>query len=308
MKLPEVSILVPIYNGAAHLADTINSLLAQTFTDFELLAIDDGSTDASAEVARSFQDERVRLIQKTNSGLCETLNVGIAEARAPYIARSDQDDISRPERLERQLAVLKQHPEALGVFSYTTKFGSRHSWSNADKFAMAPDKVKEFEPVKDCTMLGSTMLMRTPALRSSGGFRQEYYPCDDWDLELRLAQTGKLLIMCEPLVAYRFHSSANTYHLFATLREKSRWTEDSYFRRLKSLPELSLEQFRHAAPQDIWTRLRHYRKDTSALHMRTAGQRYLDGRYMAGAVHLFAAAMLHPAEIVRRIRRCFGRS
>jgi hypothetical protein len=92
------------------------------------------------------------------------------------------------------------------------------------------------------------------------------------------------------------------------LREKSRWTEDSYFRRLKSLPELSLEQFRQAVPQDIWTRFRHFRKDTSALHMRIAGQRYLDGRYIWGAGHLFVSALLHPAEIFRRMKRYIFRS
>jgi len=98
MKCPEVTVIVPIYNGSAYLSETINSLLSQSFSGFELLAIDDGSTDDSSNIVRSFKDERIRLIQKSNGGLCEALNLGIAEARAPYIARSDQDDISFPER------------------------------------------------------------------------------------------------------------------------------------------------------------------------------------------------------------------
>ena len=103
MKSPEVTIVIPVYNGARYLGETIHSFLSQSFKNFELLAIDDGSTDASSDIVRSFKGDRVRLIRQKNSGLVYTLNRGIEEARAPYIARSDQDDISFPDRLERQI-------------------------------------------------------------------------------------------------------------------------------------------------------------------------------------------------------------
>jgi glycosyltransferase involved in cell wall biosynthesis len=308
MKCPEVSIIVPIYNGAAYLSETVTSLLSQTFSSFELLAIDDGSTDNSSEVVRAFNDERIRLIEKKNGGLCDALNTGIAEAKAPWVARCDQDDISFPERLERQLEVMKNRPEAIGLFAYTTKFGSKHRWSNADKVVVARGEVKKFEPMKDGCLLGSTMFMQTAALRSVGGFRQPYYPADDWDLELRLSQAGTVLVLREPVIAYRFHTSANTYRLFAEMQEKRRWAEDSYARRMESVPELTLDEFRMTQPKDVWVRLRRYRKDSARLHMRTAGQRYLDGRYIAGAGHLFVAAILHPAEMIGRVRRYFTRA
>jgi glycosyltransferase involved in cell wall biosynthesis len=307
MKRPEVTIVVPIYNGSAYLFETLDSLLSQTFGDFELLAIDDGSTDASSDIVRSFKDERVRLIEKENGGLCTALNLGIAEARAPYIARSDQDDISFPERLERQLQVMAAHPDALGLFAYSTKFGSKHRWSNADKTVMAPGELKEYEPMKDGCLLCSTMFVRTGALRSIGGFRQAYYPADDWDMECRLAEAGKVLVLREPLIAYRFQTGANTYRMFGTMREKARWTKDSYRRRLQSIPELTFDEFRLSQPNDLWSRWGRYCRDSSKLHMRTAGQRYLDGRYVAGAGHLLAAVLLNPAEIAGRIKRYFTR-
>jgi glycosyltransferase involved in cell wall biosynthesis len=307
VKSPEVTIIVPIYNGSAHLSETLNSLLSQTFKDFELLAIDDGSTDASSDIVRSYGDERVRLITKKNGGLCEALNLGIVEARAPFIARSDQDDISIPERLDRQLQVMNRNPEEIGLFAYSTKFGSKRSWSNADKVIMAPGELKEFEPMKDGCLLGSTMFVRAAVLRSIGGFRQEYYPADDWDLELRLAQVGKVLVLREPLIAYRFHASANTYRVFADMCQKVRWAEDSYRRRQEATPELTLDEFMHSQPQDAWSRLRRYRKDSSKLHMRTAGQRYLDGRYIAAAGLLLVSGILNPVNIIWRIRRYFGR-
>ncbi len=308
MNYPAITIIVPIYNGSAYLADTLNSLLSQTFENFELLAIDDGSTDDSGNIVRSFKDERVRLIQTANGGLCTALNQGIAEARAPYIARSDQDDISVPSRLERQLQVMQDHPDAIGLFAYSTKFGGKHRWSNADKQVMATGELKEYEPMRDGCLLGSTMFVRTAALISIGGFRQEYYPVDDWDLEFRLAQAGKVLVMREPLIAYRFQTGANTYRVFAEMREKTRWARDSYWRRLQSMSELSLEEFKISQPQDIWSRLERYRKDSSKLRMRIAGQRFLDGRYVAATGHLFVAVVLNPAEIVGRVERYFRRS
>jgi len=303
MKCPEVTVIVPIYNGSAYLSETLRSLLTQTFRDFELLAIDDGSTDASSEIVRSFNDERVRLIQKSNGGLCEALNRGIAEARAPYIARSDQDDISVPERLERQLQVMAAHPEALGLFAYSTKFGAKHGWLNTDKMVMAPGQLKEYEPMEDGCLLCSTMFVRTEALRSVGGFRQSYYPADDWDLECRLAEAGKVLILREAMIAYRFQTSANTYRVFAQMQEKARWTKDSYRRRRQSILELTFDEFRLSQPNDLWSLWGRYYRDTSKLRMRTAGQRFLDGRYLSCAAHLIAAALLNPAEFAGRVQR-----
>jgi glycosyltransferase involved in cell wall biosynthesis len=303
MKHPAITIIVPIYNGSAYLAETLQSFLTQTFTDFELLAIDDGSTDNSAEIVRSLKDNRIRLIQRDNAGLCHALNLGIAEAKAPYIARSDQDDISFPDRLERQLRVMEDHPEAVGVFSYVTKLGSKHTWSNTDRFVMAPGKLKEYQPMEDGCLEPSTIFVRTAALRFIGGFRQAYYPVDDWDMECRLAQNGKVLIMCEPLIAYRFQANANTYRVYTEMRDKTRWTKDSYRRRLQSIPELTFDQFMLAQPKDVWSRLNRFRIDSSKLHMRTAGNRYLDGQYLAAAGHLFAGGLLNPADLARRVIR-----
>jgi len=308
MKSPEVTIIVPIYNGSAYLLETLNSLLSQTFRNFELLAIDDGSMDASGDVVRTLKDERVRLIQTKNSGLCETLNLGIAEAKALYIARCDQDDINLLERLARQLQVMEDNPEAVALFTYNTKFGSKRRWSNADKFIMAAGELKEYEPMKDGCLLGSTMFARTAALRSIGGFRQSYYPADDLDLECRLSQVGKVLILREPLVAYRFQTDANTYRVFADMRETSHWTKDSYQRRLQGLRELTLEQFRLIQVTDLWSRIGRHCRDTSKLHMRIAGQRFLDGRYLAASGHLVRAVLADPSDITGRLKRYFSHS
>lgn len=308
MKQRAVTVVVPIYNGSSFLAETLHSLLSQSFSDFELLAIDDGSTDNSAEIVRSLKDDRIRLIQQTNAGLCATLNLGIAEATATYLARCDQDDISYPHRLSRQMQTMRDHPGALGLFALSTKLGAKHRWSNADKAVVAVGAVKDFEPAKDGCLLGSTMFCRTDALRDAGGFRQQYYPADDWDLELRLAQQGRVLVMREPLIAYRFHAGANTYRTFLRMQQKSRWASDSYERRSRGLPELSFAEFESAQQRGLGARLNRARKDLSKLQMRLAGQRGLDGFYLAGAGHLLMSAALKPSNLTRRLKLYLHRS
>jgi glycosyltransferase involved in cell wall biosynthesis len=283
-------------------------LLSQTFRNFELLAIDDGSTDTSGDIVRAMTDERVRLIQTKNGGLCQALNLGIAEAKAPCIARCDQDDISFPERLARQLKAMEDNPGAVALFTYTTKFGRKHYWSNKDKLVTAKGELQEYDPVRDGSVLCSTMLARTAVLRSIGGFRQSYYPADDLDLECRLSQAGRVLILREPLVAYHFQTGANTYRVFADMRERSHWAMDSYRRRLQGLSELTLEQFRLGQAKDLLSRVGRYCQDKSKLHMRLAGQRFLDGWYLRASGHLVQAILNDPSDIAKRIKRYFSYS
>jgi len=109
---PTVSVLMPVFNGEQFLRPAMNSILNQTFTDFEFIIVDDGSTDHSREILNSYTDSRVRLIcNESNIGLTDSLNRGLEAASGNYIARMDQDDISLPERLAKQVAFMDSHPE-----------------------------------------------------------------------------------------------------------------------------------------------------------------------------------------------------
>ena len=119
---PEVSILLPIYNAEPFLKECIESILSQTFTDFELLALDDGSTDSSLSVVESYKDERIRILRHSHNFI-NTLNQGIKSSRGEYIARMDADDIMIPTRLEKQVAVMKDSPKVAVCSTYTTTFG-----------------------------------------------------------------------------------------------------------------------------------------------------------------------------------------
>lgn len=122
MSTPAVSIVLPVYNAAAYVAEAVESMLAQTFGDFELIILNDGSADGSRDVLAGYRDARIRVVDQPHRGLVETLNRGIREARGEWVARMDADDASLPARLALQMQYLRDHPETglLGGFVSTT--------------------------------------------------------------------------------------------------------------------------------------------------------------------------------------------
>src|SRR4051794_24772902 len=112
---PPISVLLAVYNGGRYLRAAVDSILTQTFTDFEFIIIDDGSTDGSLATLREFaqRDPRINLVSRPNKGLTVTLNEGIALARGEFLARMDADDIALPQRFEKQIAYLRDHPECV---------------------------------------------------------------------------------------------------------------------------------------------------------------------------------------------------
>ena len=113
---PRVSVFIPVYNREAYVGAAIESVLRQSFQDFEILLIDDGSTDLSVEVLRSYDDRRIRVVRnERNLGQPETRNRGLALARGQYVAMLDSDDVARPDRLSRQVAFLDRHQDCVEV-------------------------------------------------------------------------------------------------------------------------------------------------------------------------------------------------
>jgi glycosyltransferase involved in cell wall biosynthesis len=110
--MPLISVVMPVWNGEQYLRASVDSVLAQTFSDLELVVIDDGSTDKTLEILKSYADPRLRILETAHGGIVQALNFGIAQAKGEWIARLDADDIALPERLARQLERLRQEPNA----------------------------------------------------------------------------------------------------------------------------------------------------------------------------------------------------
>jgi glycosyltransferase involved in cell wall biosynthesis len=203
---PRVSVVMSVYNGAAYLKAAIDSILAQTFADFECIIIDDGSTDTTKKIIRSYADSRIRLVEQTNHGLVFSLNQGLKLARADLIARMDADDISLPERLTHQVAFLDAHPDHVLV-------GCGLSFIDAQGHELYPSPLLVNDPEIRLEMLvrcpfahGSVMYRHEPALQA-GGYRQAAWPAEDYDLWHRLSAFGKFANLDSILFQYREHAA-----------------------------------------------------------------------------------------------------
>jgi glycosyltransferase involved in cell wall biosynthesis len=293
---PLISVIIPYYNAPELLKESINSILKQTFNDFELLVLDDGSIINAEEIITEFNDERIRYIRNKNVGLANNINRSLPLLKGTYIARLDQDDISEPNRFTKQLALFESDPAIDCVFTYIKRFGGKKEWT--EKTLISDHKYHHFEPFTDGCMINSTMMVKKEVLLELKGYRQEYYPSDDWDLELRMCQNYRVVVLEQELVLYRFHEGANTYRTFNLMQNTRRWAEDNYFRRQNKLEEIAFDK--HLSNKNFMDKLRHWRKDNAKLNTRIAGNYYLQKKRTYAVLYMLLAFLFHPKTILKR--------
>ncbi|MEO5643294.1 MAG: glycosyltransferase family 2 protein [Bacteroidia bacterium] len=204
MKQQLLSVVLPCYNAAEFLQEAINSVLSQTFSDFELIILDDGSTDNSGEIISKQTDPHIRVLRnEKNLGLIKTLNKGIAAAQGKYIARMDADDVSRPERFEKQISFLENNP-AVGVcatwmFMIHNKTVYKHRYLTSDLIQSAL--------VFNNPIVHPSVMMRKAIF---AGNEQIYDPAfphgEDYALWISLLGKTGFAVLNEPLIDYRAHA------------------------------------------------------------------------------------------------------
>ena len=205
---PKVTVLMPVYNGETYLGKAMDSILGQTFQEFEFLIINDGSTDGSVEVIKSYEDPRIVLVENgENLGLIATLNKCIDLAQGKYIARMDQDDISLPERLGKQVAFMDAHPK-VGVCGTWAKIiddrGTVVSLRRSPKGKAAHRLCWRPTP-----FMHPTCMLRSALLREHR-YRQGFPHAEDYELWLRLCQKTLFANIGEYLLLYRVHDTHTT--------------------------------------------------------------------------------------------------
>lgn len=199
-QAPRVSVLIGAYNSARTLGEAIDSMLAQTVADLELLVIDDGSRDASLRIAQEAAagDGRVRVLEMgRNVGISRSLNEGLKAARAPFVAVQDADDFSEPQRLERQIAVLCEQPEVAVVGSRMREVDpSGRELTPRTRFIAGEvnDVLMRFNPIPN-----TSSCMRRDAVCALGGYDPRYRYATEYDLWLRLAERWLLIALPEML-------------------------------------------------------------------------------------------------------------
>ncbi|WP_242922468.1 glycosyltransferase family 2 protein [Pontibacter liquoris] len=196
---PRITVLMPVYDAAKFLREAIDSMLQQTFTDFELLILDDGSRDESVAIVQSYTDPRIRFYQnEQNLGISPTLNKGIELAAAPYIARMDADDISYPDRLQKQYDYLLAHPDCAMVSSLVRVISEDGKFIRQDVFESA---YYYYNLTFICWIYHPTVMYRKDAVQEVGMYTAAY--SEDFELFWQLSRKYKIYNLPEVLLDYR---------------------------------------------------------------------------------------------------------
>lgn len=303
-----VSVVLPAYNDDRWLPQAVESVLRQTHTDFELLLVDDGSTDGTGALIDQFarDDRRVRVVRHPNMGLARSLNAGLEAARADWVARMDADDVMRPNRLARQLDFHRQHPGVAASAPIGIYINERNQVIGRKHKAQFPERGaarRAHERGQVVQLLHSAAMLRRAAMLAVGGYRPQFTVTEDADLWARLLEGGyELLEQPEYLQAIRFRVVSASGGSYGLQQRQLRWVAACSRQRRAGLPELTYAQF--AAQERAGSRLHRWnldRKDTANDRFHQALWAYANGDRRRTAQALAVAAALAPGMTAQRV-------
>ncbi len=206
--MPLVSVVMPVYNGEKYLKESIDSILNQTISDLELIIVDDGSTDRTSDIIKSYSDKRIVYIKnEVNLRISRSLNKALEASKGEFIARMDADDISLPKRLQKQIEYMNNHPEVEVCGSNVMVFGADdRSWPSSESHERL--KVDSFF---SCCLAHPTVMFRRSIVESGEArYNPEFDHMEDYELWTRLLKKHRFACIKEPLLKYRVHPSQTT--------------------------------------------------------------------------------------------------
>lgn len=303
---PALSVIMSVYNGERFLEEAVVSVLNQTYSNFEFVIVDDGSTDGTGAILARMAaaDSRLRITRQENQGIAAALNHALTLARHDLVAHIDHDDRALPNWLESQLNFFLDHSDCAVVSShgyFINVFGKRFGKSgNAVDVERGR---RELNPSLFLELMHSTVLMRRQCILAVGGYRA-IMP-EDRDLWGRVVTAG-MMIRCNPvpLVEYRLHSASETTRKMTQLQADTRHGVDlNIVRRLQGLPELTpLEVRQHRAKRSAWQKWREHCRTTAGTNFRLAARHYSEGQPGLFAWRFSIAVANRPFHTLARAR------
>lgn len=228
---PLVSVVIPVFNGSKHLEEAVQSIYKSTYTHFEILLVNDGSTDQSKVICASLSKKyaKVRFYDfPRNKGLGRVLNFALKQAKGNYICRINQDDRMLPHRLATQVRFLQLHKDVVAVGSSIRLFDEKGNTSIV-RFLQKDSQIKRVWHIVSPFSDPSVMYLKEVAL-AVGGYKQEFWPADDTQLWIRMGTVGKLANIAKPVVEVRYHKDAASIKHFRKLAivtyEMHRWMHE----------------------------------------------------------------------------------
>jgi Glycosyl transferase family 2 len=282
-----VDILLPVFNGAVTITEAIESLQRQTFTNFRIIVVDDGSTDQTPEVlaALAARDSRITVLTQSNAGIVDALNAGLRLCQAEFVARQDADDISDPSRLAVELDYLRSHPDCVAVSGAVKHIDEQGRLLGTVQRFPQPDRADpRWAPSREPYLMHPFLMVRRADLQAVGGYRYVYYS-EDTDLCWRLQERGAMQNLDMPLGKYRVHtrsiSSASIIN-GRIMASSSQLAGLSALRRRTGRPDLHF-------PKEAITE---YRKAQTLSKLWELGKRQLDDDDEAGYLRIAVASKL----------------
>lgn len=302
-----ITVLMPVFNGERYLESALRSISGQTHQNFEILVIDDGSTDATPAILEEYRvvDTRLRVIRQANAGISAALNAGIAAARGALIARMDADDLMLPDRLEKQAAFLLEY-SALGFCASHMEMidgKGRVFGEYCPKPLSLDDLSAQMAREEAITYTHPTVMYRADVVRRLGGYDSRYEPCEDMELFGRMILAGwPGLVLPEKLMQYRMHGgsiSGSKAALQVRIRDYVR--RDFYARRAGRAPLSRAEFEREIAAMDWSERMAYGAYIRSEGYRQIATYRKAGRRRVAWLGYLALAATLRPMRALRYV-------
>lgn len=302
------SVVMPVHNGRRYLSEAVESILDQSFEEFEFIIIDDASSDDSFDLLTDFssKDKRISLYKNSaNLGFAETLNKGFGLASGDWVFRMDQDDISSQDRFEKQIAFIHENPD-VKVSSCRARYINEHDML----FGVTSNHLRQRSDWERYRSEGETIGLLHPGavlhrqtILSAGGYRKQFWPAEDIDLWMRLTERGHLiLIQDEILFRYRIHTDSEITAKFINSRLQYEWVRQCAVARRAGLDEPDRVRFesdwkaRGAIFQMNWKR-----KTLAKFYYRKAGQYFLAKKFLQGICLSALAGLLQPWYVFKRV-------
>jgi glycosyltransferase involved in cell wall biosynthesis len=306
--VPLVSVILPVYNQEKYLKETIESILTQSFRDFELIILDDGSTDNSAQIISEFEvkDSRIQAYFETNAGKGMATNNLVAKAKGEWCAFLDADDVMLPDRLERQLDFHKSNEgvDASSCNCYNINeegnmFGTQRypGLTTIAEFKLATARGQFIT----CSYTG--LMVSKKVFIEVGGLKKNFEPCEDFEFFNRLADRGFiLLIIPEVLMKYRFHTDAITVRKPILVLNTITYVKQCIQLRRLGKPEISFEEFMTIEEgYSWWKKFNRKRFNYSMIFFRSAGFSILSKKYVACVWQVIVSFILSPVYVFKKL-------
>tara|TARA_B110000037_G_C17080818_1_gene489882 strand:+ start:801 stop:1688 length:888 start_codon:yes stop_codon:yes gene_type:complete len=268
MHKPSISVVMPVWNGERHLREAVDSILGQTFRDFEFLILDDGSTDTTPQILEEYarKDSRIRIIRLDHEGIVLALNRGVAESKADWIARMDCDDIAHQRRLELQLKALEKNPSSILCYSDVNLFGEAANRQGTRRLPTSEALLKAYLCYSP-PFVHPTVVFSKQAFNAVGGYLQEERHAEDFGLWGRLISEGGFVGIRKPLLNFRIH-----------LESISKQKADAQQQIAKHISSIHCRKFLHASEPEadrIISILRGYEGKAGLADWLWLGRRFL---------------------------------